>query len=335
MTELRDLVDRVAAESGFSGVVRIDDPSGAVTEAAHGYGNRGWRAENTPNTRFAIASGVKGLTALTVMSLVEDQTLTLDTPARALLGDDLPFISDKVTVVHLLSHTSGIGDYVDEDSDDPAAVELNVPAQSLVSTEAYLPALDGFPAKFPPGERFSYCNSGFVVLALIAQRAAGVPFEDLVQQRVCAPAGMTATEFLRADELPEDTATGYLSDDGFRTNVFHLPLVGSGDGGIYTTTADMKSFWDALFDGRIVSGSALAEMTRPRSDVPELPLQYGLGFWLHRSRNVVILIGSDFGVSFRSARDVDTGLTYTVIANTENGAWPVMRALETHLGLRD
>ena len=70
-------------------------------------------------------------------------------------------------------------------------------------TEQYLAVLDGFPAKFPPGERFSYCNSGYVVLALIAERARGVPYHDLVRARVCEPAGMRDTEFLRSDELPD------------------------------------------------------------------------------------------------------------------------------------
>ena len=116
--------------------------------------------------------------------------LELDTTARSVLGDDLPLIDDAVTVEHLLAHRSGIGDYLDED-DEPDVKDylMPVPVHELATTEQYLAVLDGHPTKFAPGERFAYCNGGYVVLALIAERASGVPFHDLVQQRVCAPAG--------------------------------------------------------------------------------------------------------------------------------------------------
>jgi CubicO group peptidase (beta-lactamase class C family) len=95
--------------------------------------------------------------------------------------------------------------------------------------------LDGHPSKFPPDERFEYCNGGYVVLALIAERASGVPYHDLVLERVCGPAGMQETDFLRSDELPGGVALGYLHTQGSqRTNVFHLPVRGNGDGGIYS-----------------------------------------------------------------------------------------------------
>ena len=92
-----------------------------------------------------------------------------------------------------------------------------------------------------------------MVLALIAERASGVPYHDLVAERVCAPAGMVDTEFLRSDELPGRTAVGYLDVDGhWRSNVFHLPVRGNGDGGIYTTVADVQALWAALFGGAAV-----------------------------------------------------------------------------------
>ena len=80
--------------------------------------------------------------------------------------------------------------------------------------------------------------------------------------------------------------------------MFHLPVRGSGDGGIYSTVADISSFWRAFFAGRIVSADWVAEMVRPRSDVPRQSMRYGLGFWLHESSDVVMLEGCDAGVSF-------------------------------------
>jgi CubicO group peptidase (beta-lactamase class C family) len=336
MSALELELDSIAAETSFSGVVRVD--RGEVTEIAKAYGlaHRGHEIANQIDTRFAIASGTKGLTALTVVSLIEDGLLELSTTARSLLGRDLLLIGDEVTVEHLLAHRSGIGDYLDEESDiDVDDYLMPVPVHELATTEDYLAALDGHPPKFAPGERFSYCNSGYVVLALIAERASGVPFHELVVQRVCEPAEMRDTEFLRSDELPVKAALGYLALEGARTNVFHLPVRGSGDGGIYTTVADIRSLWTAFFAGRVVSTGWVAEMVRARSEAPrasELIRRYGLGFWLHASTDTVMLVGSDAGVSFRTMHDPRSDLTHTVISNTTDGALPVTHFLAEKLG---
>jgi CubicO group peptidase (beta-lactamase class C family) len=322
-------VDALAAEIGFSGVVRID--LGGETELARAYGlaHRGFEVRNEVDTRFGLASAAKGFTALAVVSLIADGVLELSTPARSLLGGDLPLIDDGVTVEHLLSHRSGIGDYLDDAEFDPSSFVLPVPVQELAATEDYLAVLGGHPMKFAPGERFEYCNSGFVVLALIAERARGMPFHELVEQRVCGPAGLTDTGFPRSDELPARTALGYVEVDGrWKTNVFHLPVRGSGDGGIYSTAADISSLWRAFFDGRIVSRDWVAEMVRPRSDAPAHSKRYGLGFWLNASTDAVLLEGYDAGVSFRSTHDPHTRATATVISNTADGAWPLVRFLE-------
>jgi CubicO group peptidase (beta-lactamase class C family) len=204
---------------------------------------------------------------------------------------------------------------------------MPVPVHELATTEGYVPVLAGNPQKFPPGDRFSYCNSGYVVLALVAERSAGTPFHDLVRKLVLGPAGMTATAFLRSDELPGGTARGYLGLEGLRTNVLHLPVRGSGDGGVYSTVADVHTFWRALLDGRILRKERVADMLHPRSDVPEERRRYGLGFWLHGTRDAVMLEGYDAGVSFRSVHDRPSDTTFTVVSNTSEGAWPLVRYL--------
>jgi CubicO group peptidase (beta-lactamase class C family) len=330
---LGEELDQLAHDTGFSGVVRVDDGERTIVAKGYGMARRDLGIANTTDTQFGTASCAKGLTALTIVSLIEDGTISLSTAARSVLGRDLPLIDDAVTVEHLLAHRSGIGDYLDEDAghdiDDylmPVAVHL------LADTEQYLAALDGHPSKFAPDERFAYCNGGFVVLALIAERASGVGFHDLARQRVCEPAGMIDTAFLRSDELPGRAALGYLTLEGVsRTNVLHLPVRGNGDGGIYTTVDDVRRLWTALFAGRIVSADAVAMMVRPYSDVPANSARYGLGFWLHETSDVVMLEGYDAGVSFRSAHDPATHVTYTVIANTSEGAWPLVRFLRDAL----
>jgi len=328
MGRLAESVDEIAAATGFSGVVRVDRPRGSSFAAAYGLAHRGLRIANTVDTRFGIASGTKGMTALTVMTLVERGELELATTARSILGDDLPLIDDRVTVEQLLSHRSGIGDYLDETAiASPTDYVMPVPVHLLDRTEDYLRVLSGHRHAFAPGERFSYNNGGFVVLALIAERVSAIPFDLLVHERVCGPAGMRDTAFLRSDEPSGRTALGYLDADGLRTNVLHLPVVGSGDGGIYSTAADIRAFWLALFAARIVARNRVAEIVRPRSNVPSESLRYGLGMWLHPTTDAAALEGSDAGVSFHSLHDPTTQLTYTVLSNTTAGAWPMARHL--------
>src|SRR6476661_2026897 len=113
---LEQEVDSIAEATGFSGVVRVDRADGIELAKAYGLAHRGLEIPNTHDTQFAIASGAKGLTAVAVASLIEDGSLELSTTARSVLGEDLPLVEDDVTIEHLLSHRSGIGDYLDEDA---------------------------------------------------------------------------------------------------------------------------------------------------------------------------------------------------------------------------
>jgi CubicO group peptidase (beta-lactamase class C family) len=185
MTARGEAIDDAAERIGFSGVVRIDDADGSTWEAAYGDADRAHGIANTTDTIFGLASGGKGFTALTVASLIEDGTLGFDTTARSLLGDDLPSIADEVTVELLLAHRSGIGDYLDEQEWEVTDVVMPVSVHRLVEMEDFVGILDGFPMAFPPDERFAYCNGGFVVLAVLAERARGCPIASW-SVRACA-----------------------------------------------------------------------------------------------------------------------------------------------------
>ncbi len=311
----------------FSGVVSARRGDHVLGEWAVGLADRTAGVPNTPETRFGLASGTKTLTAITMLSLIADGLLRLETPAREILGQDLLLISGDVTIDHLLTHTSGIGDYLDEEVD--ALAPLSVPVQQLDSTPAYLPVIDGFPMKFPAGERFSYCNGGYVVLAIIAERVGGAPFADLVHARVFEPAGMSASGFPRSDLLPPRTATGY-KDDG-RTNVFALPVVGSGDGGAHSTAADLHRFWMALFAGRIIDPVLVALFTeRITADAGD-GLGYGRGVWLDEED--AIMVGGDHGVVAVSRHHPPSSITVTGLANAEKPTFErtrnLMQAIKT------
>ena len=333
MTTLQTEVAEVAERTGFSGAVRVDREGDTVVCAAYGLADRAHGIPATVDTQFAIASGTKSLTAVTVMALVEQGTLRLDTTARSLLGEDLPLVGDGVTVEHLLAHRSGIDDYLDESSGGNVRdYALPLPVHELTTSEAYLRVLDGRPSVFAPGERFTYTNSGYVLLAVLAERAAGTDLPTLVSDLVCDPAGMPDTAFLRTDALPGRAAVGYLDATGLRTNVLHLPVRGSGDGGTYSTLADLHALWSALFAGQIVAPSLVAELLRPRSDWPQESRRYGLGFHLAPAGDAVYMEGYDAGVSFLSLHQPSTAITYTILANWSEGAWPMIRLLDERLG---
>lgn len=319
-----EALETAARDRPFSGVVAIDVGDERAYEACVGLAQRALSIPTTRETRFALASGSKIMTALGVLRLVEQGRLALTDPVRPILGDDLPMIDDAVTVEHLLGHTSGIGDYLDEDADwDAADYVLPVPVHTLAETEAFVPVVDGCPQVSPPGERFAYNNGGYIVLALIIDRLAEAGFHDWVETQVCARSGLTRTSYLRSDDLPGDAALGYLSDEGNRTNVLHLPVRGNGDGGIYSTVDDLHRFWRALLTGAIVDTELVQTMVTPRHDVPAEGLRYGLGCWLHATGPAVLVEGYDAGVSMRSIHDPATRTTATVLANTSEGAWTV------------
>lgn len=315
-------VTGIRMPSDFSGVVSVRRGETVEFEQAFGLALRAPAVPVRPDTQFAIASGTKGITATVIVSLVATGSLAFSTQARSLLGRDLPLVGDDVTIEHLLTHTSGIGDYCDEDLDP--IPPPSVPYGELTSTAAYLPVLDGYPAKFAPGARFCYSNGGYVLLALLAERATGTPFESLVATVVTAPAGMVDTAFLRADDLPARAAVGYLENG--RTNKFAIPAAGSGDGGIFTTAADVHRFWAALIGGRLVPDRLVARMGSATSE------RYGMGLWLDPP--LLDLHGGDNGVSFRTYHDPTSGATASVLCNTGGGAWPVARQLRALLGGR-
>jgi CubicO group peptidase (beta-lactamase class C family) len=325
---LQDDLDALAEERDFSGVVVVSRDGVRLAELARGAADRANARPITLATPLAVASATKGLTALTIVSLIDSGDLRADTTLRSLLPDTLPSVDAAVTIEQLLGHTSGVGDYLDEDVlTDIDAYVMTVPVHRLAQPTDFLPALDGFPQRSAPGTTFAYNNGAYVMLSIAAEMATGRSYYDLVQERVLDPAGMAATGFYRSDRLPAGTALGYLTDG--RSNVLNVPVRGAGDGGAYTTVADLDALWEALFAGRIVPMPLVEWMVAPRNDAEGR--RYGLGFWLRADRDTVMLEGYDAGISCRTVHDRSSGLRYTVIANTSDGTWPLAAFLDDRL----
>lgn len=323
-----------ALQAAFHGdersvVVAVAVGAERVWWRARGLADRRSGRPNGPDVSYGLASGAKSFTALAVASLVDDGVLAWDAPVRRWLADDLVSIDDRVTVDDLLTHRSGIGDYLDESQlGSITDYVMPVPVHRLADSAGYLGVIDGFPQVREPGAAFAYNNGAFVIAAIVAERAAERPFHDLVADRVIERAGLTSAGYWRSDELPADAAVGYLDDDGDRTNVHHLPVRGHGDGGVFASVDDITDLWLALFDGAIVAADTVATLVAPIEPGPTT-MRYGRGFWLAPSGRVVEMEGHDAGASFVSMHDPASSTTVTVVSNTSEGAWPCAAAART------
>lgn len=326
---LENELQRLAGATDFSGAVSVWRDGESLIRSSWGHADRRHRRPNRIDTQFATASVAKGATALAVGSMIEAGRLGFDTSAKSVLGDALPNLNPAVTVEQLLAHTSGVGDYLDEEvpsGDDD--YDLDCPVHSLNSPRDYLSLVD-LPQESAPGSVFRYNNSGYVILSALLEVASGQSFYDVVHHAVLEKAGMTDSGFFRSDDLPSRAALGYLTDG--RTNILHLPVRGAGDGGLYSTVDDLEKLWLALREGRILSPDFLQLFMQPRNRDTGESLRYGMGFWVRADRPTIMLEGCDRGVSARSVYDPESALVYSVLANTMNGAWPIAKFLDSNL----
>ena len=333
MSVLRQVLDEVAEEVDFSGVVRVDAGPRVLVSAAYGLADRTLGVANTTETRFATASGTKLFTALAVGRLIDDGRCSLDSRLLDLVTVELPGVSADVTVRHLLSHTSGVYDYYDEEIiEDSDSFELAIPPHKLLKPTDYLPLVAAGNQKFPPGARFSYSNGGYVLLGMLIEQLVG-DYHRYVEDNVMRAAGMTASGFFRFDELPASTATGYLNVHGrWRSNIYVLPVIGGPDGGAFVAADDMVLLWQALLSYRLLSPE-LTRMFLAKTAHDQGNRYYGCGLWIEDDGSeppVYAAVGADAGVSFSSAC-FGNDIVATIASNVSRGAWSMADAVKRHI----
>lgn len=320
----------------FSGVVYVRQHGQTVFGAGYGYANRADELHNTLNTRFGIASGTKLLTAVAICQLVEQGKLTFETRLQEVLSIPFPQFDPTITVHHLLTHTSGVPDYFDEDvMDDYGVLWLERPTYTMRSPRDFLSMFQNHPMKFKAGERFYYNNSGFVLLGLIIEAVSGQSYIEYVTAHVLQASGMTDSGFFALNQLPSRTAFGYLpmEDGQWRTNIFEIPIIGGADGGVFVTAPDFGRFWDALFNHRLLSPAMTERLLSPHATYQRQSGDirgYGYGIWLVLDEETVLRYyaeGADPGASFVSAVVPKHNIEMTVISNVQDGAWDVWKAL--------
>jgi CubicO group peptidase (beta-lactamase class C family) len=324
----------------FSGVALAVDATGVLAEVAMGDADRANGRPNTPATRFGIASVGKLLTAVTLVRLFERGLAAPSTRVVDILPPALrpSTLDPAVTLEHLMSHTSGITDYVDEAGGERYEdLWLRWNPSVMRSPADLLPMFADLPARAAPGTEVRYNDAAFVLLGLVIEALAGRTFFDAVATEVLEPAGMTATGYPALDDVERDLALGYLrpehEGDPWRTNVYAIPARGQPDGGAYATAGDLVRFLDAFLAGRLVGERWRGEMLRPRAWDPAEQTRYGLTFWLagEGRRAHVGHPGGDPGFGAYVAWYPANGLRTTLLTNATPGLGRARRVLEDRL----
>jgi CubicO group peptidase (beta-lactamase class C family) len=152
---------------------------------------------------------------------------------------------------------------------------------------------------------------------MLIEVLSGVRYRDFIRARVLNPAGMHNSGLYAFNDLPENTANGYL-EDRRTTNIYHLPLRGGGDGGMYTTTGDLRAFWEALLAGEILSAALTGTFLSTQQAI-NATVGYGCGVYKRLDGSMYSIIGGDAGVGFDSRRLVADRLTINILSNITNG----------------
>ncbi|WP_435921405.1 serine hydrolase domain-containing protein [Paenibacillus sp. DYY-L-2] len=322
-TSVEKIIDMHNEKLPFSGAIFVQNEN-EVFEQGYGYANRSERIKNTPSTRFGIASGCKIFTSVAICQLVQNGLLSLDTYLKDCLDIPFPHVDPEITIHHLLTHSSGIPDYFDEEfMHDFEDLWRELPTYSLQSPKDFLPLFQNEKMKFKIGERFSYNNAGFIVLGLVVEQVTGMRFTDYVEKHIFEPSGMTDSGYFRMDQLPERTALGYIDGEhAWRSNIFAVPIIGGPDGGAFTTVRDFVRFWEALLHHELLSAEYTDLLLTPHVKVNE-NTSYGYGVWIRMQDNNVFkyfVMGSDPGVTMQSSIYSNGKAQAHILGNINQGA---------------
>jgi len=333
---LNQYFQSLEAENKFSGVVFISQKNSPRYIASFGYASRPWKIRNSLAIRFDTASITKLFTSVAILQLIDQKLLTFDTPIVDFLKLKDTTISNQVTVYHLLTHTSGIGDDCEEEAGEVYADLFKVtPNYSITKTIDFLPQFIRKPANFSPGRGCRYCNCGFVLLGLIIEQISGMTYRDYVRNHIFQQAKMTHSDFFRMDRVYDNVAEGCdpIRDEvdqiiGWKKNIYSYPPIGSPDGGAHVTADDLNRFFWTVKMGKLLSPKLTEAFFSPQvkyRDKDDGTMMYGYGLWFFVDQlgNTVFYQkeGINAGVSCVMRHFPTRDITVILLSNMEAGAW--------------
>lgn len=336
-TKLNYLKEKME-ELHFSGAFYATNGN-EILQGSNGFANRAEKIENQINTRFAIASGSKLFTAVAICILVEAGKISFDSKLKDCLDLEFPYYDKEITIHHLLTHTSGVPDYFNEDIiDDYEMLWQSRPMYTIRSPKDFLPMFQYEKMQANLNSPFEYNNTGYILLGLIVEQAANCNFTDFVEEHIFQKAGMSDSGYFEMDRIPERTALGYLKDSegNWKTNIYSIPVKGGPDGGAFVTVGDMVKFWQSLTNYQLLSEKITQTLLKPRVVVDEEDnIYYGYGGFMELDKDDKVVkyiqMGYDPGINFRSVYYPDIKTKIIVCSNKSDGAYELLKEIESNL----
>ncbi|WP_426750561.1 serine hydrolase [Myxococcus sp. Y35] len=250
--ELERYIRRFHEQGMFNGTVLVANESGILLKKGYGSANFEWKVPNTPDTKFRIGSITKSFTATVILQLVAEGKLQLDDPITQHLPDYRKDTGDRVTITHLLNHTSGIPSFT-------SAPEYRDNHRTPYSVAEFVKKSCSGDLEFEPGTKFAYNNSGYYLLGAIIEKLTGQTYAEAVQARILGPLGMKDSGYdVTATVLPK-RASGYEPAPGGLVNADYIDMGQPyAAGSLYSTVEDLYR-WDRAFYGDTLMPAALKQ----------------------------------------------------------------------------
>jgi D-alanyl-D-alanine carboxypeptidase len=317
---------RNGLDAGLVGIaLRVERGRDVVFDDVAGFSSLENKTPVEPGDRFRIASITKTFTGTVVLQQVDNGILTLDDTVTQWLNDPvvarIPSV-DEITIRQLLNHTSGVYDYF---ADDSAFWQDAYFGEKADWTRVWTPldllayaGGDRHDPSFAPGEGASYSNTGFILLGLIAERATGQAFADLLHAGITDPLELNDTFFAATEPVTGGLVDGYHLIDGELVNTTTIDLSAYFTaGGIVSTTRDLARFEGALLDGDLLQPSTLeAMLTFVPAERPGVMWGLGIAHGETPYGDSVGMGGDGPGSGSRMFRLPDEDLTVVLITNT-------------------
>ncbi|MCP5456041.1 MAG: GNAT family N-acetyltransferase [Thermotogae bacterium] len=322
----------------FSGNISISEESKEISNYSYGYANIPFMVPVNNETIFETASVTKTFTAVGIMKLYEEGKINIETPVNVIIPEFKSFAEDEITIENLLNHTSGIGDYFDEETDtDFSQLWKNIPNYSFKNLSDFITLFENKPKKFICGEKFSYNNAGYIILGLIIEKITGKNYFEYIETEICKE--LPNTRFIACDDTYPNVAEGY--DPVYGKNgeikklkkvIYDFPAYGSADGGIYSTCGELIDFFKKLFNGKILKEETVKMMTEKNIRVCETEkyiYEYGFGLWKAYDKKgelkIIFSEGEDPGFSARIGYFPGNTKYVAVLSNVTDGSGELFR----------
>jgi len=335
--EIDSYLNSLVAENKLSGAVLVAKDGVTVASKAAGVANKTTGAPITLSTKFNLGSLNKMFTAVAIAQLAQAGRLSFNDPISKHLPDyPNKEVADKVTIHQLLTHTSGMGMYWNE--------KFMAQREKMVTVAAHLPLFASDPLLFPPGEKFQYSNSGYMVLGAIIEKLSSQDYYSYVQEHVYKPAGMTETGFYEPGKEIPNLAIGYsrMSQDGkkleeARDNTDMREVKGGPAGGGYSTVGDLVKFHTALRNYKLLNEEYTKLVTTGKVDAAGPIGRYGYGFGdkVFEGKHIVGHNGGSPGISANFEMYPELGYTAVILMNGDPPAMmPVIMGIRKRIPAR-